>query len=177
MDEYTSYSFHRKEEEKVRRTDREVTDMEEIKKVLDTCKVCRLGMSENGKIYIVPMNLGYVFEDGKLVLYFHGAKTGRKIEMIGQNPEVGFEMDCGHGLVEGRTVCQYSYYYASIIGNGNAKIVTDPKEKSQALSVIMKHQTGREFQEFEMNPKLEQAVTIIRVDVEEYSCKCHAQNK
>ena len=35
----------------------------------------------------------------------------------------------------------------------------------------MKHQTGKDFSEFETNPKLEKAVTVIRVDVREYSCK------
>lgn len=159
----------------MRRKDREVTEIEEIKKILDTCKVCRIGMYDKGKVYIVPMNMGYVLENGKLVLYFHGAKTGRKMEMIQQNPEVGFEMDCGHELVEGSLACQYSYYYASIIGDGRAEIVTDPEQKLRALSVIMKHQTGREFEEFKTNPKMEQAVAIIRVEVEEYSCKCHAQ--
>lgn len=159
----------------MRRKDREVTEYENVRKILDACKVCRLGMYGDGKVYMVPMNLGYVLEDGKLTLYFHGAREGRKIEMIQQNPAVGFEMDCGHELAEGDVACQYSYYYASIIGSGRAEIVTDPEQKMQALSVIMKHQTGREFEEFRTNPKLEQAVAIIKVEAEEYSCKCHGR--
>ena len=37
----------------------------------------------------------------------------------------------------------------------------------------MKHQTGRTFDEFQKNPNLEKAVAIIRIDLNEYSCKKH----
>lgn len=156
----------------MRRTDREVREMDRIQEILMSCKVCRLGMADgNGQVYIVPMNYGYRFEDGRLILYFHGAGEGRKLELIKASPAVGIELDCGHELTEGTLACQYSYRYASIIGSGKASIVSEPEEKLRALAVIMKHQTGRDFSEFETNPKLEKAVTVIRVDVDEYSCK------
>ena len=89
---------------RMRRKDREVTEMEEIQQIFDECKVCRIGiMDENGP-YIVPVNYGYVREEGKVILYIHGAREGKKIDLI------------RHELVEGDTACQYSYYYASIIG-------------------------------------------------------------
>ena len=138
----------------MRRKDREVTDIEKIKEILDACKVSRIGLMDQGKVYIVPMNHGYSLEDG---------------------PQVGFEMDCGHELVEGRLTCQHSYHYASIIGNGEARVITEPEEKLKALAVIMKHQTGKEFQEFETNPRLEKAVSIIKVEVGEYTCKCYGK--
>jgi len=43
---------------RMRRKDREVTEMEEIQQIFDECKVCRIGiMDENGP-YIVPVNYG-----------------------------------------------------------------------------------------------------------------------
>lgn len=156
----------------MRRKDREIKDPGKIQEVLEACKVCRLGMTDDeGQVYIVPMNHGYRFEDGRLVIYFHGAREGKKLALLKKNPLVGIEMDCGHKLKEGDLACQYTYLYASIIGNGRAKIVTEPKDKLEALSVIMKHQTGREFPEFAANPKLERAVAVIRVEVETYTCK------
>lgn len=160
-----------REEEDMRRKDREITEAAEIKRILDACKVCRLGFADEEGVYIVPMNYGYCFEDGRLILYFHGAKIGRKMDLVRKEPSVGIEMDCGHELVEGKLACQYSYHYASIIGRGKAAEVVEPEEKLKALGLIMKHQTGKEFDEFETNPKLEKAVAIIRVEVEEYSCK------
>ena len=160
-----------REEEDMRRKDREITEAAEIKRILDACKVCRLGFADEESVYIVPMNYGYCFEDGRLILYFHGAKEGRKMDLVRKEPSVGIEMDCGHELVEGKLACQYSYHYASIIGRGKAAEVVEPEEKLKALGLIMKHQTGKEFDEFETNPKLEKAVAIIRVEVEKYSCK------
>ena len=157
----------------MRRKDREVTEMEEIQQIFDECKVCRIGiMDENGP-YIVPVNYGYVREEGKVILYIHGAREGKKIDLIRKNANVGVEIDYRHELVEGDTACQYSYYYASIIGKGAASIIDNPREKLKALNVIMKHQTGRTFDEFQKNPNLEKVVAIIRIDLNEYNCKKH----
>ena len=155
----------------MRRKDREVTDMEEIRQILDEFKVCRLGLVDDGKPYIVPMNMAYDLDDGELSIYFHCAKDGRKIDVIQKNPKVGFEMDQEIELVEGNTPCQYSYRYVSVMGTGTVKIVEDEQEKVSALTKIMKQQTGKDFTEFKENPELLSAVCILRVDAEEYSCK------
>lgn len=157
----------------MRRPDRQVTNSEEIKEILETCKVCRLGLCDEGQPYIVPMNHGYTYEDGKLTIYFHGAKEGRKIDVVKKNSSVAIEMDCRHELMEGRLACQHSYYYASLMGSGRAVLVEEPEEKLRALGLVMKHQTGKEFDEFETNPRLEKAVAIIKVEVEEFCCKKH----
>lgn len=162
-----------KEEKPMRRKDREVTEMEEIQQIFDDCKVCRIGIMDEDGPYIVPVNYGYVREEGKVILYIHGAREGKKIDLIRKNANVGIEIDYKHELVEGDTACQYSYYYASIIGKGTASIIDNPREKLKALNVIMKHQTGRTFEEFQKNPNLEKAVAIIRIDLNEYSCKKH----
>ena len=69
----------------MRRKDREVTDKKEIQRILETCKVCRIGLPEEDGVYIVPMNHGYCFEEEKLVLYFHGSREGKKMEMVRTN--------------------------------------------------------------------------------------------
>lgn len=159
----------------MRRHDREVKNPEEIREILDICKVCRLGISDDGRVYIVPMNYGYELEGDKLTLYFHGAREGKKLDLLRKNPLVGIEMDCMHELEEGKTACQYSYYYGSIIGSGKAEIVDEPDQKLNALASVMRHQTGKEFDEFKKKTGLEKAVAIIRVDVGEFTCKCHAK--
>ena len=157
----------------MRRKDREVTDQEEIQQIFDECKVCRIGIMDEDGPYIVPMNYGYAKEEGKVILYFHGAREGKKIDLIKKNPKVGIELDYKHELVEGRLACQYSYHFASVIGKGTASIIDNPKEKLKALNIIMRHQTGKNFDEFQKNPKLEKAVAIIRVELNEYHCKKH----
>ena len=155
----------------MRRKEREVTNSEEIRKVLGECKVCRLGMIADGKPYIVPMNMGCDYDGEKLIIYFHCAREGKKLGLLRESAKVGFEMDREIALAKGSTPCQYSYYFASIIGTGQAELVEEEEEKAKALAKIMKHQTGKDFSHFEKNPKLLQAVMIIKVTAEEFSCK------
>ena len=124
----------------MRRTDREVTDREKQMEILHVCKVARIGIQDGKGVYVVPVNFGLVIETDKLTMYVHGAKEGKKLDLIKENPYVGFEMDCKDELVEGKVACQYSYYYASIIGSGKASVVEDQEEKCKALAAIMKHQ-------------------------------------
>lgn len=85
----------------MRRKDREVTDESRIDGIIRRCSCCRLGFSDGGEVYIVPMNFGFVKRDGKRVFYFHSAKEGRKVELLKNGCDVGFEMDCGYELHPG----------------------------------------------------------------------------
>ena len=129
----------------MRRCDREVKDQQGIADILTRCKVCRIAMQDDRGLYIVPVNFGYVFEDGKLTLYFHGAREGRKAEALRERTPVAFEMDCDHRLTEGSLACEYSFSYSSITGSGTASFVDDFWDKQKALALLMKHQTGKDF--------------------------------
>lgn len=156
----------------MRRWKREMKDVEEIKKLIAECKVCRIGMLSEGEIYIVPMNFGYEYEEGKLNIYLHSAKAGRKIEAFREGPEVCVEMDGRHGLEVGDRPCDYSYYFASLIGNGKAFVLENVEEKIHGLQQIMVHQTGKEFSQFE--EKWVKSVEVVKIEVEQFRCKCHA---
>lgn len=153
---------------RMKRRDREIETREEMQYVLDTCKVIRIAMYDKDGIYILPMNFGYIYEGEKLVFYLHAALEGKKLDLLRENQKVGFELDCDHELIEGRVACQYGFRYASIVGQGNADIVEDPQEKIKALSILMKCQTGKEF---EFNERLVSIVSVIKVTAEEYSGK------
>ena len=151
------------------RRDREITDMNEMLEVLDSCEVIRIGMfDEDGGIYVLPMNFGYTYEEGVLTFYLHAALDGKKIDLLRKCGRVGFELDCGHQLVEGKLPCQYGYRYASIIGSGEAQIVEDPKEKTEAMVVLMKCMTGKDF---EFNERLVSIVSVIKITAESFCGK------
>lgn len=57
----------------MRRSDREVLDLDEILDIIEACDVCRIAMVDDGVPYIVPMNFGYMFDGEKLHLCFHSA--------------------------------------------------------------------------------------------------------
>ena len=150
------------------RREREVTDINEIIRILDESKVAHIGLVDGDEPYVVPMNYGYVMEDGKLTIYLHGAQRGRKIDVIRANPKVFFEAECGITPFEGDVACRYGITYESIMGKGLATIVEDVEEKKKALSVLMKTQTGKDF---EFEDKMTAFVSIIRIDVTQYTAK------
>ena len=148
--------------------ERQVTDLVEIRRILDTGKVLHLGLAVNDEPYVVPMNYGYTMEDGKLVLYLHCAHQGRKLDMIRANSRVFFEIDCDHKPFEGEKPCQYGLVYSSVMGRGTASIVADVEEKKQAMTILMKTQTGKDFT---FEDRLVSIVTVVRIDVAEYTAK------
>ena len=145
-----------------------VTDPHQILHILDTGKVLHLGLAVNNEPYVVPMNYGYCLENGKLVLYLHSAVRGKKLDMIRANPRVFFEIDCDLMPFEGRVPCQYGLVYSSLMGRGTAVLVDDVEEKKQAMSILMKTQTEKDF---EFNDRLVSIVAVIRIDVQEYTAK------
>ena len=86
---------------------REIKDPAELEKVLDACKVVRIGTMDAEGMFIVPVNFGYEFcqKERSLKLYIHSAKEGRKAEAFAENPNVAIEMDCGHEVIRGDYTC------------------------------------------------------------------------
>ena len=145
-----------------------ITDPDQIARILDTAKVLHLGLAVKDEPYVVPMNYGYTMEEGKLILYLHSAVKGKKLDMLQANPKVFFSIDCDRDPFEGRVACQYGLAYSSIMGRGTAVIVEDVEEKKQAMTLLMKTQTGKDFT---FEDRLVSIVAVIRIDVEEYAAK------
>lgn len=152
----------------MRKREREITDIQEIHSILDNCKILHLGLSDDGQPYVVPLNFGYIFENGILVFYLHGANEGYKYEVIRKNPRVSFAMECDAIPFEGKVACQYGMSYRSIMGTGKAEIITDTEEKQLGMSILMKSQTGKDFT---FNEKLVSIVNVIKITVDNFSAK------
>ena len=148
--------------------EQQITDPNQILHILDTAKVLHLGLAVNNEPYVVPMNYGYLMEDGKLTLYLHSAVRGKKLDMVRANANVFFELECDLQPFEGRVPCQYGLVYSSVMGRGKAHIVEDVEEKKQAMSILMKTQTGKDFT---FEDRLVTIVSVIRIDVETYTAK------
>jgi nitroimidazol reductase NimA-like FMN-containing flavoprotein (pyridoxamine 5'-phosphate oxidase superfamily) len=54
------------------------------------------------------------------------------------------------------------------MGQGHARIIDDPEEKQEAMTRLMKTQSGKDFS---FNEKLVSIVSVIRIDVSEYTAK------
>lgn len=153
----------------MRRKDREITRIEDILSIVDKAKVLRLGLFDDDFPYIVPLHFGYEYAEGKLIFYMHSAKEGHKLDLIRRNQNVCIELDCDTELISGGDIpCSYSSSFASLIGRGLAEIVDDEQEKVRGLYLLMKNQTGREF---EITTQMASAVAVIKVVVCDFSAK------
>jgi len=152
----------------ITRREREVTDMDEIIGILDRARIVHVGMIDGNMPYVVPMNYGYTMEDGKLTLYLHGATAGRKLDIIRVNPNVFIEIDTDVVPFDGPSACQHGTCYSSIMGEGVAELIEDIEGKKQALTCLMKTQTGKDF---EFSDKMVTGVTGIKITVSDYTAK------
>jgi hypothetical protein len=148
----------------MRRTDREIKDRRDIDDIIGRCRVCRLGLCDEGRPYIVPLSFGY---DGS-ALYFHAAGEGRKIDILKKNNQVCFELDILHDIVSGDQICRWGMAYESVIGFGAAEVLHDLESKRRALACIVRRY-GSEETDFP-GPMLA-GTTVIRVRIEEVSGK------
>ena len=155
----------------MRRQDRRITDPAVICAVLDKCRTLHLGLVEDGRAYIVPLNYGWTEENGRYILYAHSAAEGRKIDLIRGGADVGFEMETGVEYFDAETACGWGNRYESIIGEGRATLLETPEEKRQALAAIMAHYSARRDYTFE--DAMVDLVQVIKVDVTALSCKIH----
>ena len=128
----------------MRRSDREIKDINDIIRVMEKCNVCRLALNDEDYPYILPLNFGIHADNGQIILYFHGANEGKKYELIKNDNRVSFEMDCSHNLVTDISKGSCTMEYESVIGHGRIEIVGDD-EKYDALCLLMKHYHKEDF--------------------------------
>ena len=153
----------------MRRSDREIKDISQIKAFIQKESIMRIGFYDEGEVYIVPVNYGYDFENDKHVFYFHGAKAGRKYELAKKGPAVGFEIDGNYEILKAETACDYSAKFQSVIGNGKLTLVDDYAEKIKGLNILMKQSTGKDVWTYES--KMIDGVAVFKLEVEKLSCK------
>ncbi len=155
----------------MRRKDREITDENKIAEILSNCHCCRIGFCDKGEVYIVPLNFGYTKEEGSYTFYFHGAKEGRKVDLIKENPCVGFELDTNYLLYGGPEACEYTARFQSIIGKGVVTEICEKSEKVKAMNYIMLHNTKKE--KWDYPDKMLDSTFTFQMKVESFSCKEH----
>ena len=151
----------------LRRKDRSVTDPKKIERILLAARIVHLGLVDDGHPYVVPLHYCYEYAGVDLTLYMHSARSGRKIDVIGEGAPCFVELECDVDLDDGgsapyKLACKYGSFYSSVMGEGTASLVTDEDEKVHALRLLMRQQTGRSFPITRLMAK---PVAVIRVHV------------
>ena len=152
----------------MRKSEREIKDMQDIVSVMRKCDVCRLALNDGDFPYIIPLNFGMTYEDGVIELIFHSALEGYKLDLIRKDNRASFEMDCGHQLqyFEDRGYCTFAY--ESVIGRGRITILDDDA-KAAALDELMRHYHGGEAVYYD--PAALSRTTVYKLTVEKITGK------
>ncbi len=121
----------------MRREERAIRRPEGIMDVLSRCDTIRIGIADEGVAYIVPVSFGCEWTNGRIAVYFHGAKEGRKAELLKTLPRVCVEADLCHGFpyIE---KSGYTCDYESVIGWGNVELLTG-REAERGVRLLLAH--------------------------------------
>ena len=159
----------------MRRKDVEVTDKDWIFSTVENCSFAHIGMVDGNKPYVVAMNFGYERLGDTLILYFHSALEGRKIDILKANAQVFVQMECSAHLkiADGTTPCKYSYRFQSVMASGTAEFIEDENDKRHALNCIMRHY-NKEMTEFPFAEASLRRTCVFRVVCNDYAGGNHA---
>ena len=154
----------------MRRNELEIKDREAILDIINQAEICRIALYDDEYPYIVPLNFGFEEKTG-LILYFHCARKGKKLDLIRQNNKVCFEIESHTKLESGNKPCNWSMRYKSVIGFGTIDIIRDESEKIRGLNILMRHYAEKEV--FQYNKALLRKTLILKLIVSHLSAKSH----
>jgi uncharacterized protein len=118
----------------------EVTDKYMIDEVLSNSEYGTLSLCNDNKPYILPLNFVMANDE----IYFHGAKKGKKIDLIKENSNASFNVVEAYSLLpsyfstDDGKACPATHLYKSIVVEGNIEFVENYDEKANALESLMK---------------------------------------
>ena len=156
----------------MRKAEREVKDVKGKFAALMRCPYIVLAANGDRAPYQVPLNFGAALREEGLVLYFHCAKEGRKLELLRRDGEVSF---CAANMLrvfnKGAAPCGYTTDYESVCGTGRAEILEDETARLHALQVLMKHYSAEDFSVESFSPKALSLTCVVRISVDSWSGK------
>lgn len=122
----------------MRREEFEVASVEETELFLQEMSFGVLGLQNEEYPYLVPINFAY--RNGNV--YVHGSKIGHKMEALGENPRVSFNVAKEYAIIPSYYsdpvfACPATAYFKSVLIRGTAALVEDVEEKAEALSALM----------------------------------------
>lgn len=141
---------------------RVITYQPQIDTIIGNCEFCNMAMiDEDNMPYVVPMNFGY--KDG--VIYLHSAMTGKKIDILKKRPNVAISFSTNHKLFKQNenVACSYGMSYQAVFAFGQVEFIEDYDQKVEALNIIMKQYTNREFT-YNSPAVVNVCVFIVKVD-------------
>ncbi len=156
----------------IRRKEKTITDLNEIKDILIRTKYVTLAMSKANVPYLVTLSHGYDME--KNCIYFHCASEGKKIDYLGDNNTVWGQAIDDLGYLSGK--CSHAFKTAQF--KGKVIFIDDYNEKKNALTIMINQLEENPEEIIKKQFSKESAiknVTIGRIDIEDFSGKINLE--
>jgi uncharacterized protein len=143
-------------------------DRDTVHRILDEALICHLGYLNAGRPVVLPTTHARLGE----TLYLHGSTGSRPMLSAGEGLPVSVTATLVDGLVLARSALHHSLVYRSVVVVGDARLVDDPAEKSQALDALLDHiAPGRAADCRAPNAKELAATAVLALDLVEVSAK------
>ncbi len=143
-------------------------DRAEVYPILDEALICHVGFNIEGQPYVIPT--GFARIDDTVMI--HGSAASRMLRAVQGGIPVCVTVTILDGLVLARSVYNSSMNYRSVVMLGEARLVTDPKEKWDALLAFSEHMLKGRWDEAREPSALElKATSVLSLPLEEVSAK------
>lgn len=145
----------------MRRKDKEIRDIDEINRILDSTRYITLAMCRQNQPYLVTLSHG--FDAEKNCLYFHCASSGKKIDILKSNPRIWGQAFVDRGYADG----QCDHLFISVHFQGQVTFIESIAEKTHALEVMIRQLEENPDQVIarQLNEKAIKNVTMGRIDI------------
>jgi uncharacterized protein len=158
-------SFH------VRRKDREITNLIEMRQVLKTTKYITIALCMDNEPYLVSLSHGY--DEAKNCLYFHCAPEGKKLVYLKANSKVWGQAVLDFGVTE-----ECDYAYTSVQFNGSFCLIEDLTEKQLAMEVLVRQVSLNPDEKLaKIRPEKLASTTMGKIKIAYMSGKKHLKQK
>ena len=117
----------------MRRKDKEITDSEKMKSILESAKFVTIAMCTGNSPYLVTLSHGY--DKNRNCIYFHCAKEGKKIEYLKANNNVWGQALKDLGYLKG----QCNHLFETVQFQGKVTFLEKVEEKRAALECMIRH--------------------------------------
>jgi nitroimidazol reductase NimA-like FMN-containing flavoprotein (pyridoxamine 5'-phosphate oxidase superfamily) len=147
----------------MRRKEKRITSIHNIKKILSDTQYITLAMCKNNNPYLVTLSHGY--DRKQNCLYFHCAPEGKKIDILKLNNMVWGQAIVDLGYAQGRC----DHLFASIHFKGEVHLIKDMKEKRHGLEVMIRQleKNPQEVMAKQLGEDSIRKVVVGRIDIKE----------
>ena len=118
----------------IRRKDREITFVKQLKETLKTASYITIALCKNNEPYLVTLSHGY--DEKRNCLYFHCASDGKKLDYLKSNNKVW-----GQAIQVYRVKENCDYDYTSAHFKGKIFLIYDLNEKQYAMQVMIRQRS------------------------------------